>query len=210
MRLIPPFQAMITFGQKAKFASLVARQATISARICTGTTWELSANLVLDRSERQLGRSLRQVLMAIPSKIFPNKPLFHTIDRLWRSQNGTTFTFLPENEEEARFFIAGLIPFISATESPCFLKLLIEEAKARHAHSRWDPATRQVFSAKEAELEELLAEDNETNKSDEPTLVQQSTHVEVNVPNISYVKNNPILHKDNDSVSTFQTHSTLL
>jgi len=31
---------------------------------------------------------LRQILLSIPSKVFPSKPLFHTEDRLWRSQNG--------------------------------------------------------------------------------------------------------------------------
>jgi len=55
MRLIPPYQAMITFGQKAKFASLVARQAANSSRICTGSTWELASNLVLDRPEPSEG-----------------------------------------------------------------------------------------------------------------------------------------------------------
>jgi hypothetical protein len=50
------------------------------------------------------------------------------------------------------------------------MKLFMAEAKLRHIHSRWAPNTRQVFSAEEAELEELLADDDEMNKSDEPTL----------------------------------------
>jgi len=115
MRLVPPYRSMITFGQKTKFASLVARQAASSARICTGSTCRLTANLVLDRHEPQQGLTLRQILLNIPSKTFQNKPLFHTVDRSWRSQTGITFTFLPENEEDARSFIAGLIPFLKAT-----------------------------------------------------------------------------------------------
>jgi hypothetical protein len=123
MRLIPPFYTMITFGQKAKFASLVARQAAMTVRICTGSMWELVTNLVLDRKEPNTGRNLRHILLEIPSTAFPNKPLFHTVDRLWKSQTGITFTFLPENEEEARSFIAGLIPLIKETESSWFMKL---------------------------------------------------------------------------------------
>jgi len=194
---------MITFGQKTKFASLVACQAASSARLCTGSTWELTANLVLDRPEPQQGLTLRQNLLNILSKIFQNKPLFHTVDRSWRSQTGITFTFLPENEEDARSFIAGLIPFLKATESPWFMKLFSEEAKLRHLHSRWDPTTRQVFSAEEAELEDLLADDDEMNKSDEPTLQGDNSSVEVTIAQISSLEENPELYKDDDSVSTF-------
>jgi hypothetical protein len=202
MRLVPPYQS-ITFGQKTKFASLVARQAALSARICTGSTWELTANLVLDRPEPQQGVTLRQILLNIPSKIFHKKPLFHTVDRSWRSQTGITFTFLPENEEDARSFIAGLIPFLKATESPWFMKLFSEEAKLQHLHSRWDSTTRQVFLAKEAELEDLVAYDDEMNKSDEPTSQRDSSLVEVNIAQNSSLEENPELYKDDDSVSTF-------
>jgi hypothetical protein len=136
MRLIPLFQSMIILGKKAKFASLVTRQSALTARICTGSTWELAANPVLDRLEPGTGRTLRHILLEIPSTAFPNKPLFHTVDRLWRSQTGISFTFFPENEEEARSFIAGMIPFVKSTESLWFMKLFTEDAKLRHLHSR--------------------------------------------------------------------------
>jgi len=64
------------------------------------------------------GCTLRHILLEIPSTAFPNKPLFHTVDRLWRSQTGINFTFLPENEEATRSLIAGMIPFVKATECP--------------------------------------------------------------------------------------------
>jgi hypothetical protein len=199
---------MITFGQKAKFASLVARQAAISARICTGSTWELAVNLVLDRPEPQEGITLRQISMNIPSKAFPSKPLFHTVDRLWWSQNGITFTFLPENEEEARSFIARLIPFLTATESPWFLKLFTKEAKLWHAQSRWDPQTQQVFSAEEAELKDLLTDDDEMNKSDEPTLPCRLDQVDVYISRVANLEKDPSLYREDNSVSTFHPQST--
>jgi hypothetical protein len=150
MHLIPPFQTLITFGQKAKYASLGARQAAINSRLCTGSTWELSVNLVLDKPEPENGFSLRQLILNIPSRAFPNKPLFHTVDRHWRSQTGITFTFLPENEEDARSYIARLIPFLKETASAWFMRLFPEEAKIRHLHSRWDNSTRQAYSAEVA------------------------------------------------------------
>jgi len=83
------------------------------------------------------------------------------------------------------------------------MKLFSEEAKLRHLHSRWDPTTRQVFSAEEAELEDLLADDDKMNKSDEPTLQRDNSSVEVNIAQISSLEENPELYKDDDSVSTF-------
>jgi hypothetical protein len=82
--------------KKAKFASLVARQAALTARICTGSMWELAANLVYDRKETNTGRTLRHILLEIPSTAFPNKPLFHTVEGLRKSQTGITFIFLPK------------------------------------------------------------------------------------------------------------------
>jgi len=84
-------------------------------------TWELSSNYVLDRVHSSLGLSLRKILMDLPSSVFPKTPLFLLVDRKWRSSNAITFTFLPENETEARSVIAGLIPFFKVTYSPLFL-----------------------------------------------------------------------------------------
>jgi hypothetical protein len=43
------------------------------------------------------------------------------------------------------------------------------EAQQQHASSRWDSATRQVFSIEKVELAEFLAADDELNFTDEPT-----------------------------------------
>jgi hypothetical protein len=136
MRIVPPLQTILSYSQKIKYAMLAAHQAAISSRICPGSTWELSANLVLDCPEPESGRALRQILLSIQSQIFPSTPLFHTVDRTWRSSNRITLTFHPENEADTRSHIASLIPFLKATESPWFMKLFTEEAKLRHTSSR--------------------------------------------------------------------------
>jgi hypothetical protein len=100
--------------------------------------------------------------MDLPSSVFPKTPLFLLVDRKWRSSNAITFTFLPENETEARSVIAGLIPFFKATYSPWFLHIFFsEEAKLRHATSTRDPITKSAYSAEEAKLDGILGEDNE-------------------------------------------------
>jgi len=135
MRLVPPFQSIISFNCKMKYASLVARQATLADRLCYGSTQELAANLVLDKPEPTTGLTLRQSILSIPSQIMSTKPLFHSVDRTWRSSTGITFTFIPENETDAHSFVAGLIPFIKATHSPWFIKFFSEEAQLQHLNS---------------------------------------------------------------------------
>jgi hypothetical protein len=156
MRLFPPFNTILSAGNRQKYASLISRQAALSSRLGSGTTWESSTNLMLDRPEPTSGISLCQIILSIPSQVFPGTPLFHTINKQWRSENGLTFTFLPENDSEARPIIAGLIPFLWDTTDSWYMKMFTTEAKYRHASSKWDQATRQVFS-----IEEFLADDDE-------------------------------------------------
>jgi hypothetical protein len=207
MRLVPPFQTIISFSCKGKYSSLVAHQAALSSRLGTCNTWEFTTNLILDRPEPATGITLRQIIMSIPSQSFPNTPLFHTVDMMWRSDNGVTFGFLPENAADAHSFCAGLIPFLRETASPWFLRAFTEEAKVNHAANKWDPKTRQIFSADEVEVEEYLAEDDEMNKTDEPTLAKpkknQDEYVKVNVPRVAEHESFPTMYNDNDSVSTF-------
>jgi hypothetical protein len=71
MRLVPPFNTILSQGNKQKYASLIARQSALNARLGTSSTWEMSTNLLIDRPEPKTGISLRQLLMSIPSQIFP-------------------------------------------------------------------------------------------------------------------------------------------
>jgi hypothetical protein len=133
-----------------------------------GTTWEFTTNLLLDRPEPKSGISLRQRLMDIPSQIGLDKPLFHAINKQWRSENVVNFCFLPENETDARTTIAGLIPFLRDSYDPWYLSAFWTEVKLRHLSSRWDYSTRQVFCAEESELADFLAEDDELNQHQHP------------------------------------------
>jgi hypothetical protein len=72
-------------------------------------------------------------------------------------------------------------------------------------NSRWDRATRQAYSVGEMELEDLLANDDKMNKSDEPTLQKREGQVEFNIPQVSSFDRDPALYKDDNSVSTFNS-----
>jgi hypothetical protein len=115
--------------------------------------------------------------------------------------NGITLTFLPENEADARSFVAGLIPFIKATHSQWFLKFFSEEAQLRHLNSTWDSETRQADSAKEAELYGFLADDDELNMTDEPSSICTcSNHPEHSASRVTNLETLPTLYWDSDSV----------
>jgi len=150
--------------------------------------------------------SLWQLLTNIPSQVFPGKPLFHSLDKQWRSENVVTFCFLPKNKADAGTMIAGLIPYIRDTHDPWYLSAFLTEAKLQHQSSRWDHKTRQVFSAEEAEISDFLTEDDELNHTDMPTEEKASTQpnpdVEVNVPPCTEDTRHHF-HEDADSVSTF-------
>jgi hypothetical protein len=115
MRLIPPYQSVISAADKGKYGAVVARQSAFLSHLATGTTSEFASNLILDRPHPMLRASLHQVLMEIKSSIYPDFPVFHSIDRTWRSDSSVTFTFLPENESDARMYIAGLVPYLRDT-----------------------------------------------------------------------------------------------
>jgi hypothetical protein len=82
MRLVLPFQSIISYSHKSKFASLVAHKAALLSGLGTSNTLELPTNLILDLSEPKTGYKLWKLLMSIPSQAFPGTPLFHTINKL--------------------------------------------------------------------------------------------------------------------------------
>ena len=54
MRLIPPYNTVISAESKEKYGIVVARQAAFTAKLCTGQSWEFSQNLLLDQKKQRL------------------------------------------------------------------------------------------------------------------------------------------------------------
>jgi hypothetical protein len=173
----------------------------------------MSNNLMLDQAgpDEPRGITFRHLIMSIPSVEDPDLPLFHTVDKQWRSDNVVTFTFRPRHEAEARSIIAGLIPFLRDEGYDFFLRMFSPDAQARHASSKWNSETRKVSFIKEEELAEFLAGDDDLNLSDEPTqerlsraqdLQTGNTHVEFDVPPFT-ANNFPSMNNETDFISTF-------
>ncbi len=108
--------------------SCLVRQTALSAGLATCTTWEMSTNLMLDKKNPKTGKTFRQLMMPITPEHAPDIPLFHTIDKQWRSDSGISFAFRPEHETEAHTIVAGLIPFLRDEGHEWFIRMFFTEA----------------------------------------------------------------------------------
>jgi hypothetical protein len=147
--------------------------------------------------------------MNIPSSVYENTPVFHTIHRAWKD-NGVTFTFVPENESDGRMFVASLIPYLRAID-PWYLSCFTEDARYGHRLNHWDPKSKQVLTLDELGMGDNIYIDDNLNCSDEPTAVRpvnltsSNENIEVVVPDVEITGVVPPLLKDTDSVSTFRS-----
>ncbi len=150
-------------------------------------------------------------MMEIAPQDKPGTNLFHVIDKQFKSDKTVNFQFHPEYASEASNLIAGLVPFLKDNGHSFHLKMFSPEAIQRQAKSRWDNSSRTAHSKTDIELQKLLAEDDDLNFTDEPTLEKQATpyqdvsqepQVSVNIPPFS-VEHMPSMRAEDDSISTF-------
>jgi hypothetical protein len=204
MRLIPIISSITAQGSKEKFGLMVAKQAAFLNKICTGTSWEFSQNILLEYVPKDSETSLREAIMTIPSSKFPGKPVFHTVDPAWGTDNEVTFNFIPENEAEARMFIAGLVPYIRDTLGEKHLRPFSVDAIDHHSDSVYNKATNQISSTTDIWINSSLALDDEFNYTDNPTepTIFQTEHLPTRH---STIQEAPSIYRDSDSSSTFRS-----
>jgi hypothetical protein len=92
MRIIPTFKAVFSSEGKSGFGTLVSLQSALQQKIATGNSWEFNSNLALDEICPADGKTLRELIMEIPSSSDSTIPLFHSVDKMWRSERGVCFT----------------------------------------------------------------------------------------------------------------------
>jgi len=216
MCLVPTITSVTSISNKSTFASCLARQAALNAGLASVVTREISTNLLLDRKDPSTNKSFRQVLMEISPKDSPGTTLFHTIDRQFKSDVIVNFQFHPDHASEAHNLIAGLVPFLKDNGHAYHLKMFTPEALQRQAKAKWNQETREADSETDAELANLLAEDDDLNYTNEPTL-EKSRNIEVNEPDpIVAVQTSPLspehipkMGREEDLVSTFHPGATI-
>jgi hypothetical protein len=216
MRLVPTINSVNSMNNKTKFASCLARQAAMNAGLASAITREISTNLLLDHQDPVKKKSFRQILMEISPQNKPGTTLFHTIDHQFKSDVIVNFQFHPENASEANNLIAGLVPFLKDNGHSFHLKMFTPEALQRQAKSKWNWDTREADSKTDAELANLLTEDDDLNFTDEPTLEKaeaqtrqtQEQVVDIHVP-VFPSEHMPSMQPDEESVLTFHPGNTI-
>jgi len=215
MQLVPTINSVTSMNNKTKFASCITWQAALNAGLASAITREISTNLLLDRRAPSTKKSFRQVLMEITPENTPGTSLFHTIDRQFKSDMIVNFQFHPEHASEAHNLITGLVPFLKDNGHFFHLKMFNPEALQRQAKARWNASTREADSETDAELANLLAEDDDLNFTDEPTTEKvvddnptQAPLVVMQVPSFPPDLMRSMQAED-DSVSTFHPGNTI-
>lgn len=101
--------------------------------------------------------------------------------------------------------MTGLIPILKEMHNPWFMQFFSEEAKLRHATSKWDAKTRSAVPAEEVELDGFLTEDNEMNQTEVSILKPASRTPEVEIcrPVVAELESFPKMYNDTNSVSMF-------
>jgi hypothetical protein len=213
MRLIPPLDALSDANRQENYGAALAKQASFVAKMGKGSSWELTSNLTLDKKEPTSGISLRQLIMAIPSSLHPNYPLFHCVNRGWKEGSTVVFHFLPCNESEARMYISGLIAYLRATAAPWYLDLFKPTARSRSHGTTWDPTTKQITSLLDTNFTDTLLLDPLYDLSNSNAgLLSAYPSANYNPGNTSISFEVPItdgasmgFYKDGDSISTFRS-----
>jgi hypothetical protein len=218
MRLVPTITSVTSLNNRTKFASCVARQAALNAGLVSAVTRENSTNLLLDRKYPATKKSFRDILMAITPQNRPGTTLFHTVDQQFKSDIILNFQFHPENALEVNNLIAGLVPYLKDHGHIFHLKMFTPEALQRQVKSKWNRITREADSETDVELDNLLAEDEDLNFTDEPTMEKakdtdcqqknSEAFVSAQVPDFP-AEHIPAMNPDEDSVSTFHHGTTI-
>jgi hypothetical protein len=158
LRLVPETTSFSNPESKAKVGRLRNRQANFGANLMAATTWEISS---LDFHDTELDdRSLRDLMMDIPSTDHPHLTLFHSIDPSFKG-DGHVVSFLPQMEDEARATITGLLTYLlfNNENNDRIKKFFTVSAVERAASSHWDSARQCVISEYDTLVDKL---DDET------------------------------------------------
>jgi hypothetical protein len=148
LRFIPHISQLTTDKRRALHQSAWDLQRIFlngieTNRFLTATSWEIAS---LDRGIDSLD-SLRKLIMGVESKKRINEHLFLSVDYSYFRTTEVIFSFLPRHEQEAREFVANLVPYILNTHPADGVKSYFHaDAVDRALNSYWDDNSKEVVS----------------------------------------------------------------
>jgi hypothetical protein len=156
MRFIPHVQR-VKSDKLPKIIKLRNRQKSFlqaienSTKQMSATSWEI---LQLDTNIKDFG-TLRKNLMSITSKQKPSKHLFRSVYTSFFRSNEVLFTFLPRHENEARMFVANIVPYFMHNHNLDTLKDIFQrEALIQESQTTWNAELQEVTSPSDIYLEQ--------------------------------------------------------
>lgn len=109
------------------------------------------------RSPRMGNKSIRDLIMAIPSNSDPSRNLFLSCDK--QPDGATVLTFLSKNQEEAYSRAQNLLAYLRFTNPPTYWQTITDafspSEQARASDVTWDPATKSIVTQADLQLAAL-------------------------------------------------------
>ena len=195
MRLIPGITHLMSPDTRVQVKHLINRQTTFTAQIGGATNWEIQG---IDRTDPSSGKSLRDAMMSIQSKVLPHLPVFYSIFPTFK-QSSYKFQFLPQLASEAQTTIAGLLPLLRHFHGAWVEKYFTPSAIARAQDCYWDPLTEQVVSPNDAIIGATLEADPDFN------FAPKSVAIDMQAVHDTTTGGTNALIQTTDSVGTFTT-----
>ena len=151
--------------------------------------------------------SLRSILMCTMSKEYCDQPLFVSVDNDFKNENQVNFSFIPKVQQEARQFIANMVPILLNSAAGPHIELFFHtEAVLRGKQCLWDVTTQSVMNSDEAYLQSFQDFDDDDITSDKYDIRDQ-LHPESAQERVYGKIQNNFVGQETDSVGTIKTNS---
>jgi hypothetical protein len=101
--------------------------------------------------------------------------IFLSVDESFFRKNEFIFTFLPRHEQEARTFVANLIPYIRHKHPKvCLSTVFVQEALSRNESNIWNADTQEILSSSDLYIDQNMESLEEFNMLDN---IEQNNYV---------------------------------
>jgi hypothetical protein len=176
-------------------------------RNLSATSWEI---ISLDTKKGPY-ESLRKIIMGIESKRTPGEHLFQSVDCSYYRGNEVLFSFLPRHENEAREFVANLVPYMLNTHPDAGVKSFFHpEAVDRAMESEWDETQNVVITALDKYIDDFEIVDDYGDESPSNDFTMDCTAINSKATSQAMSKiERLITGEDADSIGTMITNGNL-
>ena len=157
MRFVPDVNTLMNYSKRAKTTQLAARQLAFEGKMGYVNLWEI---IDLFSKDKEIQMSLATMITQIPSTKLPHLNVFHAVSPGYQ-QGTTTFTFIPQLEEEAQTMVAALLPFLRNKHGDGVFKFFTPAAGDRALSCEWDSTTNQVISPSDQAVQDATTLDED-------------------------------------------------